>query len=300
MATVAWIGILLFKLILYILLSVLAIVLFLFLIVWLVPLKYSIDSKYKNSLDSLYVSGRVKWMGKLLYLEASFEDGTYKQIMRFFGKDLGKLLKKEEVGTEEVIHKTLIDSADLESATKSLDELEEEKEKVIECLDKDVKKKGMIYTIKSKIKLEKIHKSFKKIKWNFGRIYDMIKRVWRLKDKIEIIFERPVHQRTLENLKQQGVYLWSKVKPKKIILQGDVGFEDPSITGKSMALLGLLFPFLGEYDIEVEPHFEDQIMVLAFSMSGKLYIRHLLIVLLKIVKDKRNRHTFKTIKRLKL
>ena len=132
-------------------------------------------------------------------------------------------------------------------------------------------------TIK-KSKKNKTSNWVKKIKCTIKEIYDKIKHI---KDYIQ----NEAHIKAFMRLKNEIVYLIKKLKPDTIKGYLRFGLEDPYHTGLSLAALSVFYPFYGDC-FEIYPDFEKKILETDIFFKGRIYIIHLIIILLRLYLDK--------------
>lgn len=157
--------------------------------------------------------------------------------------------------------------------------------------------KDMYLSYKNKIK--KLFKNLKNIKYKLVHTCDMIKRVIKGKDTIVSFFEVNMHKKTLQHVIKELKFIYLHSKPKEVNVSGKFGLEDPANTGKALGLLGMLLPIIGEYNIDLEPYFEEEIIEVDLYISGKVYLHHFVQAFYRIIREKENRRTFSNIKRIK-
>lgn len=74
-----------------------------------------------------------------------------------------------------------------------------------------------------------------------------------------------------------------KLWPKKIIIKGEIGFDDPAHTGYLCAIDNLIKKYI---ELDLEYNFNKKIIGLDIFLSGKIYLLNLIFVLAKYLKDK--------------
>lgn len=84
------------------------------------------------------------------------------------------------------------------------------------------------------------------------------------------------------------------LKPKKLEITLQFGFEDPSLTGKILGAICMLYPFF-EKHIDVTPDFENQVLKGKVYIKGCIRLVYVLIVILNMVLDKNVRITVKDV-----
>ena len=77
------------------------------------------------------------------------------------------------------------------------------------------------------------------------------------------------------------------------------GFEDPAVTGKTLAVLSVTAPFF-EGNLEVEPEFQEEILEGELLIAGKLTAWKFTALVLELFTDKNIRKTISHIKNFKL
>ena len=157
---------------------------------------------------------------------------------------------------------------------------------------------------------ERLHKPFEKIKCKIKRVFDNIKCTWnRLYDKIKELSDKKdiisdfisseIHQSALRKIKKEGIRLIKRLKPKKLELDLEYGFDDPSLTGRLLALLSVIYPFF-EGNIHVLPDFQNKKMVGKCLVKGRIFIWDFVFIAIKLVLSKCIRQSYKDIRQLQL
>lgn len=295
---------LILKIIGIILLVILGLIVLLLCVVLFVPLRYRLNGSGAGDIKSL--QGRVKfsWLLHLVGGFAQYQDGQLQWQVRVAWLKLNK--EAETVTEPEVKAEEKPEEKSLAELEKELDEMEEpaptEKESQIEesLLEKKNETVEIVQDKKEKVSfLTKIKTIYEKIKYTFQRICDNIKSLLRTKDKLEDFVSDEVHQaafaRGVKELKRFLKFL----KPKKFHLNAHYGFEDPSLTGKVLAGLSVLYPFVGKNHLCVTPEFEDEIYEGDVMIAGHFRVVYVIIVGLHLLLDKNIRMTYKHIKNFK-
>ena len=78
-------------------------------------------------------------------------------------------------------------------------------------------------------------------------------------------------------------------KPKRITIHGIYGFEDPSLTGMTCAIIPLVSNFIPSSDIKLRPVFDDEIVDIYCEIYGRISLLIAVIRTLKFVLKKNNR-----------
>lgn len=140
---------------------------------------------------------------------------------------------------------------------------------------------------------------FEKLSCKFQEICDKIKELIRKKDIIMAFLTHEVHKaafiRAISELKR----LILKLKPKKMSGNLEFGFEDPSLTGKVLAGISMLYPYFADY-VQVDPRFEEKVFKGDIYIKGGIAARPFASVTIRLLLDKNIRTTIKHAKKFKL
>lgn len=329
MAVILAYALLILKVILIIAAVILLILLLLITLILLAPIRYNVMAKYPQEVDKPVAEINLKWFLGALKCHTVYQDGSVKYIFKVFGMDIKNIksvkgnksavnskVKKDDGGkksNKDVLennnfantidlsrqHRPLLnrDNKEKESLEVKIEPFLSEDKPLDEGLNERLDNQKIRHNYK--YHLNKLKKSYSKFKWNLKNICDIIKRIWNIKDKLESIFTKWIHKQTIVNVKLELVRLWNKIKPKYIKLHGKFGFDDPAITGKVSAIAAMLIPVFGESDFEIEPDFENSIVEMDVQIDGKLRLVYILVLIIRILKDKGNRYTFKILRRVK-
>ena len=109
---------------------------------------------------------------------------------------------------------------------------------------------------------------------------------------------------TSEQMKEAISTLWKKIKgllhhilPQKLTGRVHFGFDDPSMTGKVLAYLSMLYPFTKD-NLIIEPEFETEELVLEGNLAfrGRIRLGYLVYVALSVVLNKNIRRQYKRLR----
>lgn len=156
---------------------------------------------------------------------------------------------------------------------------------------------------------ERVRKWAGALKRAAGRLSEALKnaeRSWeRILEKLECIRETAVYYRdlltedavreTIRRIWKHGKELFSHMKPRKLSAEVTVGSEDPAVTGKVLAVYGMLYPWIGG-EVRVAPDFERERLCGEFYAEGRIRACVVLYHVLSVVLDKK---TWTLIRRLK-
>ncbi len=145
----------------------------------------------------------------------------------------------------------------------------------------------------------KIEQITEKIKCTYDKFCDKINEITEKKDKIRDFLTDETHKNAFFKLKNEAFRLLRKLMPKRI--QGSItfGFEDPSWTGKLLAWISMIYPWIGEHT-EITPDFEHCTLSGDLIIRGKLRVVTPVVTAVRLILSKAVRRSFKDIRNFKL
>lgn len=143
----------------------------------------------------------------------------------------------------------------------------------------------------------KIRAVFQKIKYTFDQICDKMKLAGEKKEQVAAFLENEVHRSAFAKVMKETVWLKRFLKPKRLESNLHFGFEEPYHTGQALAVLSMIYPFVGEY-MNIVPDFEKRVLEGDFFIKGRLRMIHLVILAWKLFWDKNFRSTFREVRKL--
>lgn len=179
--------------------------------------------------------------------------------------------------------------------------LEEKQESDEKDYEKDKNKNSSAKKIKGKLAgiKAKITQIPAKFKCTTEKIYGKIKETSEKKDELTTFITTPAHINTLKKGKQEAIKLLRRMAPRKVTADIRYGFEDPSLTGRVLAGLGILYPFLGD-QIQITPDFQEQVLEGNIRIEGRIYAVYLVMMAVKLLLSRDVRQTIKDVKKFKL
>ena len=280
-----------------------------------VPIRYRADASCQNDIETLEAEFELSWMWKLFFLTACWKKGKADMKIRIGWKYLfseekeGKSEEKIEVPEEKEENdlqkekeeqkflKEQKESLPPEKTNRSLPEnnVQEQAEKR-ECrqektesgIDKEEEEKESFTADRRKAG----GKSF----WR--KILAIGRNLRGKKEQIESFLTDASHRRAFCSLKREVRRFLGHVSPKDVKIVGKIGLEDPYMTGQALAVLGMLFPFLGENTVIV-PDFENKVLEGSVHIEGKIHNFRMLAILWRLIKDRDVRKIIIDIKKLK-
>lgn len=301
-----------------------------------VPVRYRADASCQNDIETLEAEFELSWMWKLFFLTACWKKGKADMKIRIGWKYLfseekeGKSEEKIEVPEEKEENdlqkekeeqkflKEQKESLPPEKTNRSLPEnnVQEQAEKR-EChqektesgIDKEEEEKESFTADRRKAGGRKKKPLWDRMKEKISEWIESCKSFWRKilemrrnfrgkKEQIESFLTDASHRRAFCSLKREVRRFLGHVSPKDVKIVGKIGLEDPYMTGQALAVLGMLFPFLGDNTVIV-PDFENKVLEGSVHIEGKIHNFRMLAILWRLIKDRDVRKIIIDIKKLK-
>lgn len=301
-----------------------------------VPVRYRADASCQNDIETLEAEFELSWMWKLFFLTACWKKGKADMKIRIGWKYLfseekeGKSEEKIEVPEEKEENdlqkekeeqkflKEQKESLPPEKTNRSLPEnnVQEQAEKR-EChqektesgIDKEEEEKESFTADQRKAGGRKKKPLWDRMKEKISEWIESCKSFWRKilamgrnfrgkKEQIESFLTDASHRRAFCSLKREVRRFLGHVSPKDVKIVGKIGLEDPYMTGQALAVLGMLFPFLGENTVIV-PDFENKVLEGSVHIEGKIHNFRMLAILWRLIKDRDVRKIIIDVKKLK-
>lgn len=111
-----------------------------------------------------------------------------------------------------------------------------------------------------------LKRRIEKIQCTIRIFCDKIKSLLRKKEILIDFIENEVHKTAFLKLISELKKLFRKLRPEKFQLRIHFGFDDPAWTGKALAIISTVYPFVGEH-AEIEPDFEEK------NLDGDLFLK---------------------------
>lgn len=313
---------LILKIIGIILAVILGLILLVICIVLFVPICYKADLHGSGNARELTVHAKVSWLFGLIKAVFALENGKTDLSVRIAWKKFGdsdpvedkaedrieekpKPEKKSVMQEKQVIQgeekqddttNRITDKA-VEDQTEKAEKSEQTAKTRPESTEKKQrKKKDRKEDSDSASKIEQITE---KIKCTYHKFCDKINEITEKKDKMSDFLTDETHKNAFLKLKNEAFHLLKKLKPKKI--QGEItfGFEDPSLTGKLLAWISMIYPWIGEHT-DITPDFEHRTLSGDLSIRGRLYVITPVVTAIRLILSKAVRRSFKDIRNFKL
>ncbi len=282
----------LLKVIGIILLVIFLLVLFLLGIVLFVPIRYTgsgvIDETRKE------VRGKVTWLLHAVSVSISYAHPDKPSILiKILGINIEKFKKKpkkekkhkakktakaditfEKVdNAEDSVYNDTIPSGETEEAP-SQEPLTQEHRTIVEDYIAEKEKPKESFK-------EKINNIVNKITSVYNKLKDILQNIQYYIDILQENETKALLTKALEAL----LKILKSIRPRKLIVNAEVGFETPDTTGKMYGVYWMLKPILGEH-VEIAPNFEEKIIKGDFYVKGKITLFVIAINGLKILLNK--------------
>lgn len=290
---------LLLKILGIILAVILGIIVLLVCIILFVPVRYEISAEFPGKLEDVSAKVRFSWLLRLVAGETGYVKQEFYWRMRAAWFTFSEDEEKSAESVKEEVKEEIKDVADVvEKKVKKVDEPQQNQPKKEKTAKKEPVKEDSVKEDSKKEKVSffqkiknKIKAFWEKIKYTFSQICDKIKNVSEIKDKITDFLTDEPHKQAFRKAKKEMKWIIRFLKPKKFKLNLHYGFEDPYQTGQLLAVLSMIYPFVGD-NMSVQPDFENQIVEGDLYMKGNLRMVYPTIYLIRLVLDKNVRQTF--------
>lgn len=293
------------------LLAIIGILLLIVLIILFVPVRYKVyGEKERDDSKPLYASAKVFWLLHIISACYEYRDNDTGFTIRVFGIRLKSAKEREERRKRKrVKDKSKKDAADTACTMLEYDDRSGSiKEKRIEAagkthvfVDEHEESSDVIALPKVPPKHDADDKEPEPKKGLSDRISDLKNRVLK---PAAGLFERlkDIHEKTdyyygalvndagnreaINLIINKAKRLLIAIAPRRTRGQVEYGSDDPSDTGRFLALAALIYPLYGP-DIEVVPCFDDKMLAFELMMKGRIYIFTVAVILLQLYFNKK-------------
>lgn len=301
--------------------GILGLVILIICLILFVPIRYRMYSSYYGE---MLFEGKISWllylisapvsfkMGKLTYavkflffkLKDSEEESKSKKIKAKKEKVKKEKVKKEKIKNEKTSPDYVLEGFDdnPETENKKTDNVEKDSIET-DNIETDNIEADSIETDNKESFFDRLSEFIKKIfdfacnmKQKVSKLFAKLKSV---KDNTEYYIDLFGNERKVEVLKKALAIVLGELKkmaPKKLNGQVHFGLEDPGTMGTVLAVLGIIYPIIGN-NFNIEPDFEQVVFEGEVFMKGRIYIISLLIAAWKLYFNKELRRVLKDIKK---
>lgn len=322
---------LILKIIGIILLSVLCLLIALILIVLLVPIRYKVEAEHG---EHLLVEGRISWLAHIIRANIAVQDGINRIRLRIFGFTIFDSLRTAKKKSEKV--RKSVNKSRIRKNKTDIQNHEEIKELNNTYINDDYNKQGdkheneqspdrrssELYLDQETSRLDedkkeeqhesRFRKIFHKIKSIYQSILNFFHRLWskikalltkalRIKHKIKLVQDFISEEINREGLKvalTSIIKLFKHIFPTKLKLRLTFGTGDPCSTGQALGAFSVLYGLYGD-NISITPDFENKVFEGKHYAKGRIRIGSLLIIVIKLLLDKKFKKLLRNVKILK-
>lgn len=269
-----------------------------------IPVRYSLDgNKTENEVTAKI---RFHWFLHIISFCGWYDGETFSTRLRIFGiplnsrKDTKEDDEKGQAKGDKQSNKQT-DTVDNTTSQKLLDTETHEDSSIEELskskqLSNDNKTKNK-QTMKKHISIiEKIKNFFRKLKYTWQKICDMLKTVCASTHTFLEFIQAETTKQAFVLTRGELKYLFKHLKPRKVKGELIIGFEDPSVTGQFLAATSLFYPFLGE-KIKIYPNFENEVLEGNIRICGHMRSMHGLRTIWHLYRDKNIKQIIKRFQR---
>lgn len=144
----------------------------------------------------------------------------------------------------------------------------------------------------------KIRKFIATIKEKMNSFFQFLKKIKVEKNKIIHFIQEEENRSGMKVVFKSIRKLLSRIKPKKLRANLEIGTEDPCTTGQLLGMFGLLYGYVGT-SISIIPNFEQQVYKGEVEVKGSIQIAPLMFIAIRLLRDKQFKCLFHNIKNLK-
>lgn len=301
---------LLLKIIGIVLAVIIGIILFAFLLILFVPVRYRIKGEAKLGWeDPLYVEIKIRWLLRIVSLSFLYPKAAYLRV-RIFGITIfnsSKPRKEKRDRKKEDKSDAYFDNKNSENTNESESVAIKEKETLV------LEEKKNFDEVKKDDKEEKIEKKltiFDKIKNVWNKILAILRnikytimafcgKIKKIIDNISYyleIVQSDVFKAAFQVSRNQIFRIFKNICPQKCDIRLLLGTGDPASTGQILAIYGMVYPWIGN-NVIINADFENKIAEGEFYIKGRVTAIVILISAFRIYRDKNIRHLLKLLKR---
>ena len=278
------------------------------------PVRYRLEGSAEEWADTIRGSCRFHWLFHLIRGEAVFEKGELKWRIRVAWKKFESHAdpeekapaseretssfhpEQEERGTENNVPEKEERVREIDSGSdpeKSSPRIVN-KETVSEPEDrqdagKEEKEEDTLY--------QKLCDKIGRIRDTFRRFCNKMKALMRRKERLSAFLSNETHKNAFRKVLSEFRRFLRYLHPKRLKAELEFGFEDPALTGYTLAWLSLIYPAVGE-SVEIRPDFHHRTLRGNLFAEGRIRIVYALIPAWNLVRDKNVRTTFRRIRKL--
>lgn len=271
------------------------------------PFRYQVKGRCDKELKNLDVHGTFSYLFHLIAGKINYEkeELTWEVRVAWIRKSNTAEFMDDKKQGESEVDVQLPEEDKVMTATEAMDTPKEESSVAIS--EKETKKKETEEKETERKRTEEKtpkkdndeRKSTKetlprKLMCTIRKVYDKIKSLIRKKDILMAFITDETHMSAFSKFICEIKKWLKKWCPRDV--QGNVqfGFEEPDLTGKMLAVLGMIYPFIGEH-VSIRPDFETPVLDGDLSVKGKLRLSSIAKMAWNLVWTKNVRTTIRDI-----
>ncbi|MBP3542708.1 MAG: DUF2953 domain-containing protein [Lachnospiraceae bacterium] len=265
--------------------SILGICLLLLLLVLFVPVRYLAKGTYHEKPN---VDARISWLFPVLNIRIFYAGEDWKVVTRIFGFKLKKKEDRRESGKPENTEQSApVQSQTIQQRASEQTETRLQTDSTVPQPNNasNLQQTDSAGTQQKKSIIQKIREIFEKIKCTIQSICDKIKELIRKNEQLQAFVKDEKNREAFRLIKDQLIYLWRHIRPRKLSLTCHFGFDDPSHTGQALAAGAVLYP-LYRNKVRLYPDFENKMLEADGYMKGRIRIFPLLLIIIRLWKNK--------------
>lgn len=147
--------------------------------------------------------------------------------------------------------------------------------------------------------VRKIKELYGRIKCTIHNICDKIKKLLEKKNKILGFIRDETHVGAFRKAKKEVSKLFKRLRPKKFLLEVEFGFDDPSWTGRTLAVIAPFYPFFGGV-VSLKPDFTEKKLTGRLYAKGGIRFCHFVIMAGNLFFSRNVRRTYRDIRNFEI
>ena len=312
-------------------LGILGLIVLLAAVVLLAPAGYSLVASGKDTPESLRGRLNFPWLFRQISGELAYKDGGLAWRMRAGWKKFGSGMEEDEDVISDKMdrdetgpvpehsekaeepQKSETEKSGLQESQPQPVQKKDPPEKARKELEQDqAEQTGKIQTDPAESEREKarkrkqkqslyerLKKFWEKIKYTFQKICDNIRALGKKKERLTAFIQNEVHKSAFLKIMRELRRFLKTLRPRKAEVYAEFGFTDPAVTGYVLALISMIYPFVGEFT-EIRPDFERRVLRGRICVKGRIRSVHIVSFAFRLLADKNVRTTFRHVRKFKL
>lgn len=116
-----------------------------------------------------------------------------------------------------------------------------------------------------------LHRKLKNIQYTIRGFCDKIKQIVENIAYYKETLEREESKKAFLCCKKQLFQIWRNIRPGKLKITMEIGFDDPAATGQFVALYSMFYPWI-YHTVTLEPDFENPVLKGTFFCRGRITV----------------------------